>query len=102
MSGKITHCGHELSEFIPQKTCVYISQHDLHTTEMTVKETLDFSRRCLGVGANYDMLLELLRREMNAGIKPYPEIDVFMTATSVEDEDTNLVTDYVLKVCSYI
>ena len=101
MSGKITYCGHEFSEFIPQRTCVYISQHDLHNAEMTVRETMDFSGRCLGVGTNYDMLLELLRREKNAGIKPDPDIDAFMKATSVEGQATSLVTDYVLKVCTF-
>ncbi|KAH0932745.1 hypothetical protein HID58_009862 [Brassica napus] len=36
MSGRITYCGHEFSEFVPQKTCAYISQHDLHFGEMTI------------------------------------------------------------------
>ncbi|KAM3200278.1 hypothetical protein P3L10_032640 [Capsicum annuum] len=43
VAGKISYCGHELSEFIPQRTCAYISQHDLHHGEMTVRETLDFA-----------------------------------------------------------
>ncbi|ONK78781.1 uncharacterized protein A4U43_C02F22340 [Asparagus officinalis] len=98
VSGKITYCGHEFPEFIPERTSVYISQHDLHNAEMTVRETLDFSGCCLGVGTNYDMLLELLRREKAAGIKPDPEIDAFMKVTSLEGQHTNLVTDYVLKI----
>jgi len=65
---------------------------------MTVRETLNFSGHCLGVGTNYDMLLELLRREKDAGIKPDPEIDAFMKATLLKGQDTNLVTDYILKV----
>ncbi|KAK4279544.1 hypothetical protein QN277_011311 [Acacia crassicarpa] len=47
VSGRITYCGRELSEFVPQRTCAYISQHDFHHGEMTVRETLDFSGRCL-------------------------------------------------------
>ncbi|KAI3899026.1 hypothetical protein MKW92_017748 [Papaver armeniacum] len=95
VTGKVTYCGHEFSEFIPQRTSAYISQQDLHNEQMTVRETLDFSGRCFGVGPRYDMLAELSRREKEAGIKPDPEIDVFMKATAVE---SSLVTDYVLKI----
>ena len=42
-----------------------------------MRETLDFSGRCLGVGTRYQMLEELLRREKHAGIKPDHEIDAF-------------------------
>ncbi|KAK1300229.1 Pleiotropic drug resistance protein 2 [Acorus calamus] len=34
----------------------------------------------------------------NDGIKPDPEIDAFMKAVSLEGQETNLVTDYVLKL----
>ncbi|KAL2227667.1 UNVERIFIED_CONTAM: Pleiotropic drug resistance protein 2 [Sesamum indicum] len=98
VSGKITYCGHELREFVPQRTCAYISQHDLHHGEMTVRETLDFSSRCFGVGARYELLAELSRRERDAGIKPDPEIDAFMKAIAVAGQKTSLVTDYVLKI----
>ncbi|WOL15669.1 hypothetical protein Cni_G24450 [Canna indica] len=97
-SGRITYCGHELSEFVPQRTCAYISQLDLHNGEMTVRETLDFSGRCLGVGTRYKMLSELSRRERHAGIKPDPEIDAFMRATAMEGQKNSVVTDYILKV----
>ncbi|KHN18743.1 ABC transporter G family member 39-like [Glycine soja] len=98
VSGRITYCGHELKEFVAKKTCAYIGQHDLHYGEMTVRETLDFSGRCLGVGTRYQMLEELLRREKQAGIKPDPEIDAFMKATAIYGQKTNLQTDYVLKI----
>ncbi|XP_010244008.1 PREDICTED: pleiotropic drug resistance protein 2-like isoform X2 [Nelumbo nucifera] len=98
VTGKITYCGHELTEFVPRRTCAYISQHDLHYGEMTVRETLDFSGRCLGVGTRYDLLAELSRREKQAGIKPDPEIDAFMKATAMAGQETSLVTDYVLKI----
>ncbi|XP_022764631.1 pleiotropic drug resistance protein 2-like isoform X2 [Durio zibethinus] len=98
VSGKITYCGHEFHEFIPQRTSAYISQHDLHHGEMTVRETLDFSGRCLGVGTRYELLAELSRREKQAGIKPDPEIDAFMKATAMAGQKTSLVTDYVLKI----
>ena len=99
MTGKITYCGHEFSEFVPQRTCAYISQHDLHYGEMTVRETLNFSGRCLGVGTRYEMLVELSKREKEAAIKPDPEIDAFMKATAMAGQETSLITDYVLKVC---
>ncbi|GMH30152.1 hypothetical protein Nepgr_031995 [Nepenthes gracilis] len=97
-TGKITYCGHKFNEFVPQRTCAYIGQHDLHYGEMTVRETLDFSGRCLGVGTRYELLTELSRREKEAAIKPDPEIDAFMKATAMEGQETNLVTDYVLKI----
>ncbi|KAL8154454.1 hypothetical protein V2J09_012214 [Rumex salicifolius] len=98
VNGKITYCGHEFSEFVPQRTCAYISQYDLHVGEMTVRETLDFSGRCLGVGTRYQLLTELARREREAGIRPDPEIDAFMKAVSMEGQKHSLVTDYILKI----
>nr|XP_009765378.1 PREDICTED: pleiotropic drug resistance protein 1-like [Nicotiana sylvestris] len=78
VTGKVTYNGHEMNEFVPQRTAAYISQHDLHIGEMTVRETLEFSARCQGVGSRYDMLVELSRREKAAKIKPDPDIDIFM------------------------
>ncbi|KAG5588582.1 hypothetical protein H5410_049016 [Solanum commersonii] len=63
VTGKVSYNGHELHEFVPQRTAAYISQHDLHIGEMTVRETLEFSARCQGVGSRYEMLAELSRRE---------------------------------------
>lgn len=83
---------------MPQRTCAYISQHDLHHGEMTVRETMDFSGQCLGVGSRYYMLAEMSRREKDAGIKPDPEIDAFMKSIAVAGQKTSLVTDSVLKV----
>ncbi|GKC78760.1 ABC transporter G family member 35-like protein, partial [Tanacetum coccineum] len=51
VSGEVTYNGHALNEFEPQRTSAYISQNDIHVGEMTVKETLDFSARCQGVGS---------------------------------------------------
>lgn len=53
VQGDITYNGHRLNEFVPRKTSAYISQNDVHVGEMTVKETLDFSARCQGVGTRY-------------------------------------------------
>ncbi|KAL0905672.1 hypothetical protein M5K25_024110 [Dendrobium thyrsiflorum] len=97
VSGEVTYNGHRMDEFVPQRTSAYISQHDTHVGEMTVRETLAFSSRCQGVGTRYDMLTELSRREKEANIKPDPEIDVYMKAISVEGQE-NVVTDYILKI----
>ena len=66
--------------------------------ERWLRETLDFSGRCLGVGTRYEMLVEL----KEAGMKPDLEIDAFMKNTAMAGQKTSLVTDYILKVrCLY-
>jgi len=53
MSGKITYNGHSLNEFVPQRTAAYVSQQDWHAAELTVRESLEFSGRCQGVGIKF-------------------------------------------------
>ncbi|KAK8645854.1 hypothetical protein V6N13_119662 [Hibiscus sabdariffa] len=77
-SGRVTYNGHEMNDFVAQRTAAYIGQNDLHIPELTVRETIAFSARCQGVGRRYEMLAELARREKAANIKPDPDIDVFM------------------------
>ncbi|KAK7325201.1 hypothetical protein VNO77_29359 [Canavalia gladiata] len=98
VSGRVTYNGHTMNEFVPQRTAAYISQHDVHIGEMTVRETLAFSARCQGVGSRYDLLSELSRREKAANIKPDPDIDVYMKATAAEGQESSIVTDYTLKI----
>ncbi|KAF8035904.1 hypothetical protein BT93_C1814 [Corymbia citriodora subsp. variegata] len=93
-SGRVTYNGHGMDEFVPQRTSAYISQYDLHIGEMTVRETLAFSARCQGVGPHY----ELSRRETAANIRPDPDIDIFMKAAALEGQESNIVTDYILKI----
>ncbi|XP_021298773.1 pleiotropic drug resistance protein 1-like, partial [Herrania umbratica] len=97
-SGRVAYNGHGMHEFVPERTAAYISQHDLHIGEMTVRETLAFSARCQGVGDRYEMLAELSRREKQANIKPDPDIDVFMKAVATEGQEANVITDYILKI----
>lgn len=52
-SGSVTYNGHNLHEFVAQRTSSYISQSDNHIGELTVRETLDFAARCQGVGYKY-------------------------------------------------
>ncbi|KAK8678825.1 hypothetical protein V6N13_144306 [Hibiscus sabdariffa] len=77
-SGRVTYNGQEMNDFVAQRTAAYIGQNDIHTPELTVRETIAFSARCQGVGPRYEMLAELARREKAANIKPDPDIDVFM------------------------
>ncbi|KAJ3670857.1 hypothetical protein LUZ60_008283 [Juncus effusus] len=98
VSGKVTYNGHGMNEFVPERTAAYISQHDLHLGEMTVRETLAFSARCQGVGPRYDMLIELSKREKAANIKPDPDLDVFMKATAIRGQEASVATDYILKI----
>ncbi|KAL1810495.1 hypothetical protein ACET3Z_027485 [Daucus carota] len=97
-SGRITYNGHDMKEFVPQRTSAYISQNDLHIAEMTVRETLAFSARVQGVGSNYEMLAELARREKDAQIKPDPDLDIYMKAAATAGQEASVVTDYVMKV----
>ncbi|KAG2591321.1 ABC transporter G family member 38-like [Panicum virgatum] len=96
VSGEVTYNGYGLDEFVPQKTAAYISQNDVHDGEMTVKEVLDFSARCQGVGQRYELLQELAKKERQQGIYPDPEVDLFMKATSVHG--ATLQTDYILRI----
>ncbi|CAL5375852.1 unnamed protein product [Camellia sinensis] len=95
--GEVTYNGNKLNEFVPQKTSAYISQNDVHLREMTVKETLDFSARCQGVGSRYELLTELAKRERSAGIFPEADVDLFMKATAMEGIESSLITDYTLR-----
>ncbi|KAF5932028.1 hypothetical protein HYC85_028199 [Camellia sinensis] len=99
VKGEVTYNEHKLKEFVPQKTSVYISQNDVHVGEMTVKETLDFSARCQGVGTRYDLLTELARREKAAGIFTEGEVDLFMKATAMQGVESSFITDYTLMLC---
>ncbi|KAH9670370.1 ABC transporter G family member 33 [Citrus sinensis] len=98
VTGEVSYNGYKLEEFVPQKLSAYVSQYDLHIPEMTVRETLDFSTYCQGVGSRADILLELSGREEEARIIPDPDIDTYMKATSVHRLKKNLQTDYNLKI----
>ncbi|XP_028070073.1 pleiotropic drug resistance protein 3-like [Camellia sinensis] len=65
---------------------------------MTVRETIDFSARCQGVGSRAEIMKEVSKREKEAGIVPDIDIDTFMKATSIEGQKRTLQTDYILKV----
>ncbi|KAM4111359.1 hypothetical protein ACJW30_05G061400 [Castanea mollissima] len=96
-SGEVSYNGHEMNEFVPQRTAAYVSQYDLHLGEMTVRETLAFSARCQGVGSRYEMLAELERREKEANIKPDPDVDIYMKVLGLEVCADTLVGNQMLR-----
>ncbi|KAL3538336.1 hypothetical protein ACH5RR_001702 [Cinchona calisaya] len=98
VTGEISYDGYKLTELVPQKTSAYISQYDLHISEITVRETLNFSSRCQGTGRREEIMIELSRREKEAGVLPDPDIDTYMKAISVEGQKATLQTDYILKI----
>jgi ABC-type multidrug transport system ATPase subunit len=53
VSGQITYNGHTMDEFEPRRSAAYVSQHDLHMGELTVRETVNFSAKCQGIGHRY-------------------------------------------------
>ncbi|XP_048225566.1 pleiotropic drug resistance protein 3 isoform X1 [Ricinus communis] len=96
--GEISYNGYRLEEFVPQKTSAYISQYDLHIPEMTVREAIDFSAQCQGIGSRAEIVTEVSRREKQAGIVPDTDVDAYMKAVSIEGLKSNIQTDYILKI----
>ncbi|KAL8114978.1 hypothetical protein AgCh_021704 [Apium graveolens] len=98
MTGNISYNGYNLKDIIPQKTSAYVSQNDLHISEMTVRETLNFSACCQGIGSRAEIMDEVGRKEKEAGIFPDPDIDIFMKAISIEGQKETLQTNYIVKI----
>ncbi|KAL1161231.1 hypothetical protein V6Z11_A07G119600 [Gossypium hirsutum] len=99
VSGDITYNGTKLDEFYVRRTSAYISQTDDHLPELTVRETFDFAARFQGASegmAGY--MKDLTKLEKKRNIRPVPEIDAFMKASSIGGKTHNISTDYVLKV----
>lgn len=98
-TGNITYNGHHLDEFCVQRTSAYISQSDNHLAELTVRETLDFAARCQGASEGFsEYIKELAHVEKEKKIRPSPDIDAFMKASSVSGKKHSVLTDYILKV----
>ncbi|WJX58198.1 ABC transporter G member 31 [Trifolium repens] len=98
-TGSITYNGYEIDEFYVRRTSAYISQTDNHIPELTVRETLDFGARCQGAEEGFAAYTkDLGRLENERNIRPSPEIDAFMKASSVGGKKHSVNTDYILKV----
>uniref|UniRef100_A0A453KM96 ABC transporter domain-containing protein n=1 Tax=Aegilops tauschii subsp. strangulata TaxID=200361 RepID=A0A453KM96_AEGTS len=97
MSGDIIYNGHTMDEFVPRRSAAYVSQHDLHMAELTVRETVNFSAKCQGIGHRFDLLMELSRREKEENIKPDPEIDIYLKVLGLDICADTLVGNNMLR-----
>ncbi|XP_007016113.2 PREDICTED: ABC transporter G family member 31 [Theobroma cacao] len=98
-SGEITYNGTKLDKFYVRRTSAYISQTDNHIPELTVRETFDFAARCQGASEGLaEYMKDLANLEKERKIRPVPEIDAFMKASSVGGIKHSISTDYVMKV----
>ncbi|CAI5491775.1 unnamed protein product [Closterium sp. Naga37s-1] len=97
VSGSVTYNRYVFSEFVPERTVVYMPQNDKHIGEMTVRETLDFAAHLQGPWLRKDLVAELEKREGEQGIVPDPTMDAITKAMALEGNPTNVITDYVLK-----
>ncbi|KAH9609740.1 hypothetical protein KSS87_012730, partial [Heliosperma pusillum] len=98
-TGTITYNGHRMSEFRVERTSAYVSQTDNHMSELTVRETFDFAARCQGASELYSAYVkDLGRLEKQTKIRPSPEIDAFMKASSAVGKKHSISTEYLLKV----
>lgn len=94
---ELTFNGSSFDSFVPERTAAYISEIDLHYAQLTVRETLDFSARCQGVGALADILDAVEGLEKEQGITPDPDTAAFMK-TRMAVGKHNLVTSIMLRV----
>ncbi|CAN0854770.1 ABC transporter G family member 31 [Linum grandiflorum] len=99
VTGGVTYNGQNLDKFYVQRTSAYISQTDNHIAELTVRETLDFAASWQGASEDFaGNMKHLVQLEKEKNIRPSPEIDAFMKASSVRGKKHNISTDYILKV----
>lgn len=98
VQGRVTFNGHTTDEFVAPKTAAYVSQHDLHVGELTVRETFQFSSAVQGVGPQYEMLEEVARREKEGGIRPDRDVDTYMKATAMPGKKSSLAVEHILRM----
>ncbi|XP_020691517.1 ABC transporter G family member 45 isoform X1 [Dendrobium catenatum] len=97
ISGKVTFNEQELKPSTSEQLCMYVSQHDLHHAEMTVRDTLNFSSHMFGTNKAFEILSGVPGTERASTNKLAPEIDELLEATSC-GEGSNLTTNYILKL----
>ncbi|KAK9906410.1 hypothetical protein WJX75_001426 [Coccomyxa subellipsoidea] len=98
VNGRITYNGETFDRFVPQRTAAYVSQVDNHIAELTVRETLDFAARVLGVGHKAEYLRILREREKAAGLRGDPETDAFLKASALQGKRHSVATEYMLRL----
>lgn len=94
-NGNVTYNDVNLDPSTLQRTSsVYISQHDLHHAEMTVRETLDFSCRLFGTNDEFRVSEETIKKCKERINKLNPTDDDYI----IGGKETNSVTSYVLEI----
>ncbi|GLJ25054.1 hypothetical protein SUGI_0479440 [Cryptomeria japonica] len=94
VSGTVTYNGENVDKLTAQRVSSYVGQNDVHFGEMTVRETFAFAVSCQGFGTQNEMLVEVLRREKEAGIVADNDVNRFMNALF---QDAAFKTNYILK-----
>eukprot|EP00798_Chlamydomonas_sp_ICE-L_P016438 gene16438-22656_t len=59
VKGEVRYNGKLGKEFVVERAAAYIEQDDCHLAEMTVRETMAFSARCMGQGVHQDRKFHL-------------------------------------------
>ncbi|XP_024520582.1 ABC transporter G family member 39 [Selaginella moellendorffii] len=96
--GEVTYNGCTRDEFALRNEIAYISQRDLHLSELTVRETLNFAVRCQGAGHQGEIFKEVEKREKAAGIIPDPDVEAFMRAAAGDDAKPSIMCEYMIQV----
>ncbi|KAJ8497521.1 hypothetical protein OPV22_008073 [Ensete ventricosum] len=96
VTGKVTYNGQKINHYISQRMCAYVSQYDLHHSEMTVKETMEFSRKMLKAGNEIEMHKAVSTGKIEASIQEERNVSA-MENDSSKDEG-NFITNYILKI----
>ncbi|KAG8087773.1 hypothetical protein GUJ93_ZPchr0010g10237, partial [Zizania palustris] len=95
LKGKVMY-NEEICSSTPCYLRAYVSQHDLHHAEMTVRETINFSSQMLGTNNTFEMLGEAIRKQ-NANNKAEQYIELFTKATTFGAR-SDLATNYIIKI----
>ncbi|XP_074564313.1 ABC transporter G family member 45-like [Curcuma longa] len=96
VTGKVTYNGQKMNHYLSQRMCAYVSQLDAHQAEMTVKETMEFSRKILNAGDEIEMLKEASAIKTEASIKEEANTNTMETVFS--KDEGSFIVDYILKV----
>ncbi|KAL5222722.1 hypothetical protein ABZP36_027435 [Zizania latifolia] len=96
LKGKVMYNGEEICSSTPHYLRAYVSQHDLHHAEMTVRETINFSSQMLGTNHTFEMLGEAIRKQ-SANNKAEKYIELF-TKANTYGARSGLATNYIIKI----
>ncbi|KAK9811201.1 hypothetical protein WJX73_009709 [Symbiochloris irregularis] len=96
VTGEVTYNGTPLRDFTAVQTAAYVEQTDLHSPELTVRETLDFAARCQHTG--FDELAAVVQREAELQVEADADVAAFMAACSLQGKRHSMASLYVLRM----